>query len=416
MLSVGQALAAMWPSFAALEAEDVPLLAARGRATAQDYVAPSALPPFDLSAMDGYAVRHADLALERELPVLGESRAEAGEPPELLPGTAMRIFTGAKLPLGADSVVMQEDTQRSGDRVRLRALPALGAHVRRQGSDLRAGALALPAGSVLSAGEIGLLASLELAQVRVHRTPRVAILPSGDELRELGSPEVPGTIVNSNALSLAAAVAEAGGEPQILAIARDRLDELEAGVRRGAHADLLLTVGGVSVGDYDLMERALRNVGFELTFHKVAIKPGKPLLFGLASVSASAGRAPRTVPVIGLPGNPVSAFVTFEVFVRPCLLRMRGVARAFPELVPVELSAPVRHSRGRLEFARACVRADAGRLVAELHPLQGSGSLPSLAGAQALVLLPAEQSELPAGARVSALLLGAPGRVSSPYP
>lgn len=417
MLSVGQALAAMWPSFAPLEVEELPLLAAQGRAIAQDCIATAALPRFDLSAMDGYAVRHAELSLDRELRVLGESRAEAGEPPELAPGTAMRIFTGGKLPLGADSVVMQEDTQRSGDSVRLHAVPRLGAHVRRQGSDLRAGAIALPAGSVLAAGEIGLLASLDLARVRVHRTPRVAILPSGDELRELGSPEAPGTIVNSNALSLAAAAADAGCEPHILPIARDRLDELEAGVRRGAQADVLLTVGGVSVGDYDLMEQALRNAGFELTFHKVAIKPGKPLLFGLASVPASGSRdrAGRAVPVIGLPGNPVSAFVTFEVFVRPCLLRMRGVSRAFPELVPVELSAPVRHSRGRLEFARAYVRASAGRLVAELHPQQGSGSLPSLAGVQALVLLPAEQAELAAGARVSALLLGAPRRTSSPF-
>jgi molybdopterin molybdotransferase len=417
MLSIGQALAAMLPSFAPLEAEDLPLMAAHGRALAQDCVATAALPRFDLSAMDGYAVRHAELAVDHELCVLGESRAEAGEPPELAPGTAMRIFTGGKLPLGADSVVMQEDTQRTGDRVRLRALPALGAHVRRRGSDLRPGAIAVATGSVIGAGEIGLLASLDRARVTVYRKPRVAILPSGDELRELGSPDAPGLIVNSNALSLAAAVADAGCEPEILPIARDRLDELEAGVRHGTQADVLLTIGGVSVGDYDLMERALRNAGFELTFHKVAIKPGKPLLFGAATVPAAEplNGGLRRVPVIGLPGNPVSAFVTFEVFVRPCLLRMRGVAHAFPELVPIELSAPVRHSRGRLEFARARVRTLEGRLLADLHPQQGSGSQPSLADVQALVLLPAEQAELPAGARTTALLLGAPRRASSPF-
>jgi molybdopterin molybdotransferase len=405
VITVQEALEQLLPRFAPLAAETIPLLSALGRALADDQRATADLPAFDHSAMDGYALRHAAVSAGSVVAVQGEARAAAGGVASLVPGTAMRIFTGGALPRGADTVVIQEDTAVEPGGVRIRALPEPGANVRRAGSDLRAGSVALPRGSLIGAGEIGLLASLGHAEVRVHRKPRVAILPTGDELRELGSPAEPGSIVNSNAYSLAAAVASAGAEPHVLPIARDRAEEIRARLREARGADLLLTIGGVSVGDYDLVGRALRDEGFAIEFHKVAIKPGKPLLFGVS----------EALPVIGLPGNPVSAFVTFEVFVRPCVDRMRGLARVFGELVPVKLAAATRHSRGRLEFARARLSRDGETLIASLHALQGSGSLPSITNTDALVLLPASQSEFEAGAKLLALPLGLPTRATPPF-
>jgi molybdopterin molybdotransferase len=262
MLSVRQALEQLLPHFAPLGAETVPLTAARERVLVDDLLAPADLPAFDHSAMDGYAVRHAELSSGALLPVHGEARARSGAAASLSPGSAMRIFTGGSLPLGADTVVMQEDTQAEPAGVRIQSVPARGANVRRAGTDLRAGMLALARGSEIGPGEIGLIAAFGQAEVRVHRRPRVAILPTGDELRELGSPALPGSIVNSNAHSLAAAVAAAGCEPQRLPIARDRREDIRARLREAASADLLLTVGGVSVGDYDLVVEALRAEGF----------------------------------------------------------------------------------------------------------------------------------------------------------
>lgn len=405
MLSVQEALERLLARFSPLTVETVPLLSAAGHALAEDQLAPFDLPAFDHSAMDGYAVRRADVSPDCVLPVRGEARAAAGGAAQLPAASAMRIFTGGALPLGADSVVIQENTVRDADGVRIREVPELGANVRRAGSDLRAGTLALARGSAIGPGEIGLLASLGRVDVRVHRKPAVAILPTGDELRELGSAAEPGSIVNSNAYSLAAAVLAAGCTPRVLPIARDRAEDIRAGLRAARGADVLLTIGGASVGDYDLVGPALRDEGFAIEFHKVAIKPGKPILFGLSDA----------LPVIGLPGNPVSAFVTFEVFVRPCLQRMRGLSRVCSELVPVKLAAAARHSRGRLEFARARLSRQGSALVATLNAKQGSGSLPSITDTNALVLLPAEQSEFAAGAELFALPLGVPTRETPPF-
>jgi molybdopterin molybdotransferase len=393
------------PHFAPLAVETIPLLQAQGRALADEQRASSDLPPFDHSAMDGYAVRHAELAVDVVLAVQGEARAAAGAAATLARGTVMRIFTGGVLPVGADSVVMQEDTSIEPGGVRIRELPRLGAHVRRAGSDLKAGAIALARGSVIGPGEIGLLAALGRVTVGVHRRPTVAILPTGDELRELGSPALPGSVVNSNAYSLAAAVASAGADAHVLPIARDRPESIRARLREARGSDLLLTIGGVSVGDYDLVGQALRDEGFAIEFHKVAIKPGKPLLFGTS----------EALPVIGLPGNPVSALVTFEVFVRPCIYRMRGLASVFAELVPVKLKAAAKHSGGRLEFARAKLSRVRGELIAELHALQGSGSLPSITNTDALVLLPPDQTEFAMGESLLALPIGLPTRQTPPF-
>ena len=381
--------------FEPLGEDHVGLDRAHRRVLSRAVTAQGALPPFDNSAMDGYAVRAADAAGGGALPVEGESRAGGGLPQALHPGTAMRIFTGAPLPQGADAVVLQEQTQLSASGARFSRTPAPGDHVRRKGSDLQPGAVALAQGTVLGPGELALLASLGHATIGVGRKPRVAIVSSGDELREVGQAPLAGTIVNSNRYALAAQVQEAGGEAWTLPIVPDRLDALIAALGSALQADLVVTSGGVSVGEYDLMARALRELGVEQRFWKVAIKPGKPLWFGMHGGT----------PVVGLPGNPISAMVTFEVFVRPGLRRMLGDPRPHRESLGVRLAHPHRHSAGRTELARARLSFAQESVEAQLTRLQGSGSLPSMVGVDALVVLPAEQAEFSAGERLQALRL-----------
>lgn len=396
MKPISEALGEVLSAFGPRGVERVSLLEAAGRVLA---VAPRArvdLPPFDNSAMDGYAVRAADVVGASEgspvtLPVCGESRAGGGAPDALPAGSAMRIFTGAVMPAGADAVIMQEDTTREGDAVAVRIAPSAGRHVRHRASDLAAGA-ELCAGVVLGPGELGLLASQHHAQVSVYRRPRVAILSTGDELIEVSDSPQPGKIVNSNAYALAAQVREAGGDPWILPNCGDRLEAIVELVRAGLSADVLLSVGGVSVGEYDLMGQAFQQAGVSQGFWKVAIKPGKPLSFGVKD----------GVPVIGLPGNPVSAMVTFEVFVRPGVRRMLGDPRPFRSHGTVRLAHAHSHRTGRTELARA--RLDGAR-VADLRRLQGSGSLPSMVGVDAYVVLDANRAEFPEGAELPAIFV-----------
>lgn len=404
MLSIRQALDQMLPAFQPLGSESVALLECAGRVLAVDVHAADALPAFDHSAMDGYAVRHADVQPGASLPVTGEVRA-GGVPEPLASGAAMRIFTGAPLPPGADTVIIQENTERADSQVRIKALPRARANVRARGSECARGALLLEAGITLGPGELGLLAAEGCSSVRVYRRPRVAILPTGDELRPLSAPVRPFSIVDSNTYALAAALGQAGCQPLPLAIAGDRDDELDARIRECSNADVLLTVGGVSVGAYDLVAAALQRAGITIAFHKVAIKPGKPLLFGTR----------EQLRVIGLPGNPVSALVVFEVFVRPCLRRMSGSTAPFREVIEVELAEPYEHSPGRTEFVRARVQRDGSRWVARLQAQQGSGALTSLARASALVILPAEVSQFAAGQRLQALALVSPQRSDPPF-
>lgn len=393
MKSIGAAMREVAEGFPPLGAVELPLLDAVGCALGRDLVSDQELPAWDNSAMDGYAVRHAELEPGRALPLQGESRAGGAWPDALQAGHAMRIFTGAPLPAGADTVVIQENAQRGAGGVRFEPLPERGANVRRRASDLARGSVALRAGQAIGAGEVALLAALGQARVSVRRRPRVAILSTGDELRELGAPLRPGSVVNSNAYSLATQVRHAGAEPWILPIAGDRAEAIADGLRQALEADVVVSTGGVSAGDHDRVREALALAGAEVRFWKVAIKPGKPLLF------ARVGQ----VPVVGLPGNPVSAFVTFELFVRPGLRRMAGLAEPYPELIEVVLEHPHTHGTGRTEFARAALRSQDGELRARLHPRQGSGSLPSLAGLDALVVLPGEQASFPSGARLRAL-------------
>ena len=394
MRSIDEALAEILPHFTPLGSERVGLDRALGRFLAEGVRARVDLPPFANSAMDGYAVRAE--SVPGPLPVRGESRAGGPWPEALVPGTAMRIFTGAPLPEGADAVVMQEDVTREGDTARFAEAARVGQHVRARGEDLAAGASLLEAHAELGPGELGALASQHRGAVYVFRRPRVAILSTGDELIEVSDAPSPGKIVDSNAYAIAAQVQEAGGDPWVIPRAPDDLGQIEGRVREALRADAVVSIGGVSVGDYDLVHEAFARAGVVQQFWKVAMKPGKPLAFGVS---------PTGTPVVGLPGNPVSAGVTFEVFVRPGLRQMLGDPRPFRPTARVRLAHAATHKTGRTELARATLEHGAQGVSARLNARQGSGSLTSLLGAEALVVLPADQATFPAGTPLQALLL-----------
>lgn len=401
MRSIAEALASMLPAFSPLGEEEVHLTESSGRYTSRDIVARFDSPAFDNSAMDGYAVRAADVATATEntpvrLPLRGESRAGGALPGTLEPGTVCRIFTGAAMPMGADAIVIQEDTERDGDQVEIRHASPAGQHVRAQGSDVAAGAVLLRAGDRLWPGEIGLLASQNIDRVHVFRRPKVAVLTTGDELRELGDDLELGAIVNSNVYVLTEMLRALGATPMALPAARDSLPDIEAALRKALEADVVITTGGVSVGAYDFAQEAFENMGIELGFWKVRMKPGKPVAFAQYD-----GK-----PVIGVPGNPISAMVTFEVLIAPCLRKMLGDPQPHPQPVVARLRDSYRRRPGRVEIARGVAAREGDEIVVALHDLQGSGSLPSFVGVNALVILPQDRAELAAGERVEAILWG----------
>jgi molybdopterin molybdotransferase len=401
MRSIAEALKSMLPAFPTLGEEEIPLTEAAGRYLASDVVADLDSPPFDNSAMDGYAVRAVEVASAStetpvRLPVSDESRAGGGVPSELELGTACRIFTGSTMPPGSDAVVIQEDTKRSGEEVDIFEPSTVGRHVRAQGSDVRSGETILRRGDRLWPGEIGLLASQNVARVRVYRQPRVALLSTGDELKALGEELAPGTIVNSNVYVLAEMLNLLGAIPCALPAASDDLPSIEAALRKALEADVVITSGGVSVGAYDFVQEAFQRVGIHPEFWKVRIKPGKPLTFGLYE-----GK-----PVIGLPGNPISAMVTFEILVAPCLRQMLGDREPHPQPVVARLQHAYHRRPGRVEIARGVATRHGDEIQVSLHKLQGSGSLPSFVGVNALVILPSERGDLEAGERVDVILWG----------
>ncbi|HYP90864.1 MAG TPA: gephyrin-like molybdotransferase Glp [Polyangiaceae bacterium] len=374
-----------------LSGELIPTAEADGRVLAEDLLSELDLPPFDYSAMDGYAVRAADFegAGPWRFVVSAEQRAgESGQ--SLTPGTAARIFTGAPLLDGADSVVMQEDAERSEQHVTFRREPSVGAHVRRRGEDLARGAVALTRGVRLNPFRIGLVAALDRAHVLVARRPRVLLLCTGDELRDAGSAARPGSIPDSNGPSLAALAKRAGADVKILPRVGDELGAVRAAVAQAlASCDVLLTVGGVSVGDHDVVKQALEDEGVKLDFWKVKIKPGKPLAFGQRGGTF----------VLGLPGNPVSAQLTLSLFGLPLLRALQGDTRALPEVTQVKLGSAISQKPGRLGFYR-------GRLsqgVALVQDNQASGAPTGMAHADLLLMVPEDSSGLPSGALVDAL-------------
>ena len=366
-----------------LAAERVPLEQAASRVLAEDVRAPADSPAFDASTMDGYAVRAADVG-DEAMPVVSESRA-GGAAPELAAGAACRIFTGAPMPRGADAVIMQEEADRDGERVRFRTKPRAGAFVRRRGDDLRAGEIALAKGTRASAPAISLLASLDVAEPLVARAPCVAIVPTGDELREPGASGGPSAIPESNSRALAAMASRAGARVTRRAPVGD-----DAGRAREAFesalggCDVLVTIGGVSVGEHDVVKGALEACGVTLDFWRVAIKPGKPLAVG----------ARGDTVVLGLPGNPVSALVTFALFGVPLLRAMQGDVAPLPRTRRARLAAPLERKAGRLELARARLEDD-GRV--RLVPNQGSAAVVGLCRADVLACIPRDADRMAAG-------------------
>ncbi|MBW2461112.1 MAG: molybdopterin molybdotransferase MoeA [Deltaproteobacteria bacterium] len=411
MLEIDEAQRRIMAAFSPLPPESCPLAGALGRYLAGDVAAKQDAPPFSNSAMDGYAVRAAEVAGATEetpviLPVVGESRAGGPMPPPLAAGTTTRILTGAPLPDGADAIVMQEDTTRDGDTLTIRFASPPRHHVRAQGEDIRARDVLLEGGTRVSPGAIGLLASQGHGEVVVHRRPRVAIVSTGDELRGIDEAPRPGTIVDSNRYALAAQIAEAGGEPVALPPAPDDLDAISQLLEEALKCDLVVTTGGVSVGDHDHVREAFERVGIEADFWKIRIKPGKPVTFGRRG----------NVPVIGLPGNPVSAMVTFQVFAGPGIRHMLGDPNPYPQTREVALGHDHQRKTGRPELARGKLRLTDDGLVVDLFQRQGSGAMPSVARADVLALLPEDRGTLTAGERVLTLPFApAPGSSTSPF-
>ncbi|MGI9430862.1 MAG: molybdopterin molybdotransferase MoeA [Myxococcota bacterium] len=396
-ISVEEARAIVRAASPPLGVERVPASEALGRVLAENVASSRTLPPADCSAMDGYAVRAADLsgataAQPVALPVVYEVPAGGHAPETLRPGQAARIFTGAPLPPGADTVVRQEDTLAAGAEVNVSVAPASGEHVRAAGEDVRAGDSVLAAGSRIGSAAVGMLASLGRTLVSVHRRPRVAVLSGGDELVEPDELPGPGQIVSSNSYSLAAQAREAGALANPLGIARDTPEDLERLFRAGLEADVLVSSAGVSVGDHDHVRPVLEKLGCELVFWGVQMKPGYPLAFGMFPD----GRGPL---VFGLPGNPVSAMVTFELFVRPALRRLAGHRATGRPHVEATLAEGLTKKPGRTHFVRVELHRTADGWEARTTGNQSSGVLRSMVLAHGLLEFPAEASELAAGSR-----------------
>ncbi|RCX30703.1 gephyrin-like molybdotransferase Glp [Thioalbus denitrificans] len=381
LLSVEQALEALLTRAERIvDREEVALDEALGRVLAHGLASPQNVPPHDNSAMDGYAVRCADLA-GGALRV-GQRIPAGSQGVPLEPGTCARIFTGAPIPPGADAVVMQEHCRVAGDQVTVEQPASPGQHVRRAGEDITAGAEILAAGTRLRPQELGLAASVGLARLPVVRRPRVALFSTGDELVAPGEALGPGQIYNSNRYTLAGLLRNLGCEVLDLGAVEDTLEATREVLRRAAGAcDLILTSGGVSVGEEDHVKAAVESLG-ALELWRIAVKPGKPLAFG--SVDGT--------PFMGLPGNPVSSFATFCLFTRPFLLRRLGVQAVMPRVIPAESGFDWTRPGDRREYLRARLEPDAaGRTVVTLYPNQGSGVLTSTSWAEGFVIAPEGQ-------------------------
>ena len=404
MISVDQARDRILAGLVPTPAEVVALANAWNRVTAAPVHARLTQPPSDVSAMDGYGVRAADAPLGARLSVIGA--APAGHPfaGTVGAGQAVRIFTGSVIPAGADGVLLQEDTTRDGDVITVNEAVAAGRHIRRAGQDFAAGDAVIPAGRRLTARDVGLAAAANHPWLSVHRRPRVAILATGDEIAMPGEPIPTGGIVSSNSHALASVVRAMGGDPVVLPIAADTTEAVAAVADSMLGMDLLVTTGGASVGDHDLVISGLQTRGLVVDFWQIAMRPGKPLLFG------TMGRGPGAVPVLGLPGNPVSALVCAVLFLVPALCRLSGLPAEPPPVTHAISGAALKENDRRADHLRATLSRDGdGRLVATAFPVQDSAMLRRLALADALILRAAHAPALPAGAEVPIIRLDALG-------
>ena len=394
MISVDEAVQRVMRAFAPLSSETIPLSEALGRVLARDAHAAVDHPPAPISAMDGYAVRADDARLDAELAVIGESPAGKPFAGRVGPGETVRIFTGGVVPEGADAVVLQEDVVAHGVRVRIKEPQPPGENVRQRGLDFRVGDLLLERGRVISPRDVALLASGDFAHVEVTRKPRVAVVATGDELSRPGEPRAPGGIVASSTYALQAMIRDWGGDAVDLGIIPDRAEEFARLPDAARGMDLIITLGGASVGDHDLIQSALAPHGFVLDFWKIAMRPGKPLIFGRLNAS----------PLIGLPGNPVSAMVCALIFVRPALFAMLGA----PYVAPVRtarLAAPLKANGKRQDYIRARFSVSKSAAVVEPFTLQDSSMQKVFAQADALIIRRVGAPPAAAGDEVEVLLL-----------
>ncbi len=415
MISIEEALARILATADVLGAEDKHPLEALGQVLDEEISAGFDIPPLANTAMDGYAVRAEDTAgaseeSPRELQVIGEVAAGYVYQGEVGPGTAVRIMTGAPIPAGADSVVPFEETDEPFDRapsgsgqvaatVRVLEEARPGANVRAAGGDVRAGEMVVPRGTVLRPQEIGVIASLGRDRVRVIRRPVVAVLSTGDELIEPGKQRTDAQIYDANAYSIAALVRRYGGEPRLLGIAGDTVEALTAKIHEGLAADMLVTSAGVSKGDYDIVKDVLAREG-EVDFWTVRMKPGKPLAFG------SFQKDGRRIPHIGLPGNPVSSMVAFELFGRPAILKMMGKTDFRRAIIRATVEERIENvDDPRVYFARCLVSERDGRYYARLTGAQGSNMLTSMMLANGLTIIPADVDVVEAGEEIDVLML-----------
>jgi molybdopterin molybdotransferase len=383
-----------------LPADSVPLAYALGRTLARNVRAREPLPPFSKATMDGYAVRAVDtLPAGRsgavELDVIEDLPAGRVSLRALAPGQAARIMTGAPLPGGADAVVIVEDTEKAGGRVRILRAVSQGDNIGQAGEDVQKGDLVLEKGDLVGPAEVGMLAALGHASVRVARRPEVAIIATGDEIVEPGRKTRPGQIRNSNGPALRAMTLEAGAKADYLGIARDKNSSLKLKIQRARKADILVLSGGVSVGDYDLVKDELRGFGVRPVFWRVRIKPGKPVFFGLHSRQL----------VFGLPGNPTSAMVTFHLFVRPAIDKMLGRRTPGLRAGKAVLEKEIALKPGRTQFLRAVLAGDGPELRVDPFPDQKSGVLRSMVRSRALIVVPADVSRIERGGVVEILFL-----------
>ena len=415
MISVEEALEKVLSYVEVLEPERKPILDCLGQVLAEDVYSTIDIPPLDNSAMDGYALRAEDTrgaseSSPRYLVVVGEVAAGSMPTKEVKPRTAIRIMTGAPLPEGADAVVRFEDTDevsRKSSREDLSHIGILcqvkkGLNIRLRGEDIASGNLILQKGTVLRPQEMGVLASLGHSTALVIRRPTVAILATGDELVGVDQPLPPGKIYDSNTYTIAAEVSRYGGIPRILGIGRDSVQSLNERIAEGLDADMLITSGGVSKGDYDMVKDVLAERG-EISFWTVCMKPGKPLAFGV--IKKVVGRKKRKVPHLGLPGNPVSSMITFEQFARPAVLKMMGRKVLAKPTIRAIIEGDIANTDGRRLFARVMVSRRGGQYHASLTGPQGSGILTSMAKANGLAVIPESSKGVKAGDMVEVQML-----------
>ena len=407
LLSVEEAQERMLALVRPLEPERVPILEALARVLAEDICAQVDIPPLDNSAMDGYALRAEDtIGASHDHPVrlrvIGNLAAGYTFQQAVEPGTAVRIMTGAPVPQRADTVIRFERTHRDGDVVEILQEVRRGRNIRLAGEDVHRGESVLHRGTLLRPQEIGMLAALGQADVLAIRRPVVAILATGEEVMPIDQPPLPGKIYNANSYSTAAQVLRYGGVPRLLGIARDRPEELSGKIHAGLEqgADLLLTSGGVSVGDFDVVKEVLAAEG-EIHFWWVNMKPGKPLAFGRIG----------GVPLLGLPGNPVAAMISVELFARPAILKMLGRKEWAKPAIEAVIEDPIARKDNRRHFLRVRVRKEGERYYASLTGPQGSGILSSMVQANGLAVIPEDRGELPAGGTVQVLMLDWPEEI-----